>query len=338
MKRLTTILLPLPVIAFSMLLASGCATVTKGTDQEVTVTTDPEGARCTLTREGAILAVIDPTPGTITVQKSKKNVSVSCELPEYKDSSGMLESKFSDMTLGNVLFGGIVGIAIDASSGASRQYDPIVTLTMIPERFPTAEERDVFFDKMRDDFVRDSEKSMKLIAQKCTPDTCEFEKKEAKKAKATRLSEIERERGIAFIGDSTASLAQKQAGKEGTGEVSASLANQTISASNVSPMIGMWRGEIIDTAGFSASFSMQLEDQVGADFVGLASTSGSHISCKDSDLKLAPNGGDEYILTIERGGCSGEGKLSHSGQLVKGRIKFNAVQGSPFSMKLVKYQ
>ena len=45
--------------------ASGCATLTKGTSQTVTVNTDPTGATCTLTRDAKPLAVINPTPGSM---------------------------------------------------------------------------------------------------------------------------------------------------------------------------------------------------------------------------------------------------------------------------------
>ncbi len=45
------------------LVFSGCATLTKGSDQTITVTTDPSGATCTISREGKTVAVVNPTPG-----------------------------------------------------------------------------------------------------------------------------------------------------------------------------------------------------------------------------------------------------------------------------------
>ena len=45
------------------------------------------------------------------------------------------------MTFGNILFGGIIGIAVDAASGAMHQYPDSVTITLIPDEFATAEAR-----------------------------------------------------------------------------------------------------------------------------------------------------------------------------------------------------
>ena len=43
-----------------------------------------------------------------------------------------LSSEFQAMTLGNVLIGGVVGIVVDAASGAAGRYPNSVTLTLAP--------------------------------------------------------------------------------------------------------------------------------------------------------------------------------------------------------------
>ena len=40
------------------------------------------------------------------------------------------------MTFGNILFGGIIGVAVDASSGAMNEYPSSVTVRLIPEETP----------------------------------------------------------------------------------------------------------------------------------------------------------------------------------------------------------
>ena len=52
-----------------LLILSGCATITKSSTQSVTINTRPSGAECHLNREGALIAVVNPTPGTISVEK-----------------------------------------------------------------------------------------------------------------------------------------------------------------------------------------------------------------------------------------------------------------------------
>src|SRR3546814_11002644 len=49
------------------------------------------------------------------------------------------------MTFGNILFGGIIGVAVDASSGAMNQYPSSVTIALVPESFTSTTARDVFF-------------------------------------------------------------------------------------------------------------------------------------------------------------------------------------------------
>jgi len=181
-------------------LLSGCATITKGRAQTVTIDTFPPGANCTLTREGEALAVVNPTPNTISVAKSKDPIAVVCKKEGYIDSTGVVESKFQDMTVGNVLFGGLIGVAVDASSGAMNEYPPMVTITLIPEKFETVEHRDAFFEKMKADFLTQSAKALKEISDKCVDeDDCQSKIKAAEALQEAKLSEIESKRQLAKV-------------------------------------------------------------------------------------------------------------------------------------------
>jgi hypothetical protein len=109
---------------------SGCASITKGTDQDVAVNTNPQGARCELVREGAPIAVVDPTPATVNVDKDKDDIQITCALEGYEEARYVLDSEAEAMTAGNVLFGGVIGLAIDAGTGAMNRYDSNVTVIM----------------------------------------------------------------------------------------------------------------------------------------------------------------------------------------------------------------
>lgn len=138
------------------LLSSACSTIVEGTDQSVTIITDPPGASCTVERAGVAIAVVDPTPGTINVDKSKDTLAVTCEKENHQTSAGVISSDFQSMTFGNILFGGIIGVAIDASSGAMNKYPDSVTILMVPVSFASAEERDMFFDSRIADVERNA--------------------------------------------------------------------------------------------------------------------------------------------------------------------------------------
>jgi hypothetical protein len=70
------------------------------------------------------------TPANIVLPKSKHNVAVTCAAQCYSSGVGTLGSHTEVMTAGNVVFGGIIGLGVDAGSGAKNKYDPGVEVTM----------------------------------------------------------------------------------------------------------------------------------------------------------------------------------------------------------------
>jgi hypothetical protein len=102
---------------------AGCATVTTGNSQRLTVNTDPPGADCTLTQGSTVVGHVNPTPGVIAVQRSRDDIRVACKKEGYEEADYVNRSGFEAMTVGNVILGGVVGIAIDAASGATNKYD-----------------------------------------------------------------------------------------------------------------------------------------------------------------------------------------------------------------------
>ena len=62
------------IIIAMVTLLSGCATIMEGTGQSVTVSTDPAGAACTIDRAGTRLGQVNPTPGSLHIDKSKNDL------------------------------------------------------------------------------------------------------------------------------------------------------------------------------------------------------------------------------------------------------------------------
>ena len=196
MKMLTTEL----VATGAFLLAlSGCATITKSPDQTVSVNTKPAGAECTLTREDKIIAVINPTPGSINVQKDKDPIRVTCKKQGFLDNTGEMSSEFEAMTFGNIIFGGLIGVGVDAVSGAMHEYPPLVTITLIPEQFESTVTRDAFFDAMRDDLMEESTKVSERVKRQCAEDECERQLKAVEEARLQKVNQIEAQRMAAKV-------------------------------------------------------------------------------------------------------------------------------------------
>jgi len=179
---------------FAVGLTSGCATITKGTSQTVTVATDPSGAACTLTRDAKALAVINSTPGSIPISKDSGTITVICKKADYQDAAGTMASQFQAMTFGNILFGGLIGVAVDAASGAMNEYPPMVTITLIPDEFRSNDERDTFFERMRQSLLTEAAEVKERIAKKCVKSQCETELAAADEATRVKLGEIEQKR------------------------------------------------------------------------------------------------------------------------------------------------
>jgi hypothetical protein len=109
---------------------AGCATVTRGTTQSVSVDA-PQGAICTLTSSSIGKRTLT-APATVVLEKGSDNVAVRCTKRCYQDGIGVIESSVEPMTAGNILIGGVIGLGVDAASGAINKYENHVTIVMRP--------------------------------------------------------------------------------------------------------------------------------------------------------------------------------------------------------------
>ena len=111
---------------------AACGTITQGTSQDIAVTSTPEGAHCDFTRKGQLIGAIDRTPGSVTVDKTKHDIMLTCALPGYQTASANLESGYGIGTFGNIIFGGLIGWGIDEASGAVNKYPTSAHVTFVP--------------------------------------------------------------------------------------------------------------------------------------------------------------------------------------------------------------
>lgn len=107
---------------------SACATITKGTEDTVKVDSLPAGASVTFVEKlGKLADQYCSTPCTIELNR-KYTYGVTFEKDGYKPVTGLLEPKLSGDgaagMAGNILFGGIVGAAVDGSTGAMNDLKP----------------------------------------------------------------------------------------------------------------------------------------------------------------------------------------------------------------------
>ena len=120
------------VIASSSVL-TGCASIVNGNNQVISVEARNKGqqvvgANCRLDNGKGTFYVT--TPGTVTVHRAYDDMNVKCEKDGLQPGTASVKSSTKPMAFGNILFGGVIGAAVDAGSGAAYDYPPLVTVIM----------------------------------------------------------------------------------------------------------------------------------------------------------------------------------------------------------------
>ena len=104
-----------------ILTISSCATITGNKIQALQVSTNVDGAVCTITNTYGQWTV--ETPGTVTVSKDSDNLQIICKKKGYKPASVSIESSHTNAsTWGNIVLGGGIGYIVDRNSGAAFVY------------------------------------------------------------------------------------------------------------------------------------------------------------------------------------------------------------------------
>lgn len=109
-------------ILMAALTLPACATVTTGTNHSLSVVTDPPGAACELRRGGDVVGIVNPTPGTVRIDKSYRDISIECTRPGNVRGATTVSAGFQPMFIGNILLGGVIGMGVDIISAAGATY------------------------------------------------------------------------------------------------------------------------------------------------------------------------------------------------------------------------
>ena len=114
--------------------SAACATVTRGTTEAWTVETDPGGATVKTTAGFAC----DATPCTFKMPR-KSEFDVTITKPGYKPVTTRVTHQTAGAgaagMAGNVILGGLIGVGVDAVSGATQEIKPnplVVKLELEP--------------------------------------------------------------------------------------------------------------------------------------------------------------------------------------------------------------
>ncbi|MFZ1809011.1 MAG: PEGA domain-containing protein [Cyclobacteriaceae bacterium] len=123
-KRFTHSLIILTVVG----LVTGCASIIHGPTQSVDFSSQPSGAKITI--DGQDYGV---TPKSVDLRrkgrlkgenKDKKEYAVKIELEGFYPYEIKIKREMDGWFLGNIIFGGLIGIIIDAANGSMYKLTP----------------------------------------------------------------------------------------------------------------------------------------------------------------------------------------------------------------------
>jgi hypothetical protein len=124
-------------------IVGGCASVTRGTTENISIASTPSGAQATISGLEVPTACITPCA---IVAKRNADIAVTFEKEGYQPQVVQLTTEIPATGAagfaGNILAGGLVGMGVDAVTGAATDHKPnpvMVTLEPIapPARAPT---------------------------------------------------------------------------------------------------------------------------------------------------------------------------------------------------------
>lgn len=107
-----------PMLLLSVLTLSSCATIISGSRQNVEITSEPSAAK---------VYINEIEIGTTPIQQNLKRnqeYNLMLKLDGYATYETKLEKKFNAWYIGNIAFGGLIGIIIDPITGAMYKLKP----------------------------------------------------------------------------------------------------------------------------------------------------------------------------------------------------------------------
>lgn len=106
-------------IFLTTLVIAGCAAIIHGSHQDIAVNSVPNGAKVIVM--GVHKAT---TPAVVTVKRSNPNIILKFEKEGYEPVEIALTRSVDAWIVGNIIFGGVIGLIVDFASGSAYKINP----------------------------------------------------------------------------------------------------------------------------------------------------------------------------------------------------------------------
>ncbi|MFC1510041.1 PEGA domain-containing protein [Candidatus Omnitrophota bacterium] len=97
---------------------SGCATIVSGRNQDLPVYSSPSGAIV------SVGTMKQTSPATFALDRRQGAYVVTVEKDGYESVEVKLKKGVNGWVFGNIVFGGIIGLVIDISTGSASKFTP----------------------------------------------------------------------------------------------------------------------------------------------------------------------------------------------------------------------
>lgn len=110
------------------LFAQGCATIVSGRTQEIQLRSEPADVLVTAQPGGHTVT----TPATLTLPRLGSGYRLRFEKPGYEPQDVRLTTSQNGWLWGNILIGGLIGLAVDYNTGAAYTLTPAEVEARLP--------------------------------------------------------------------------------------------------------------------------------------------------------------------------------------------------------------
>lgn len=121
-------------LSLGTVLTTGCASIVGGANQSISVETRSTtgeavvGANCKLENPKGTWFVT--TPGSVIIHRAYDDLTIYCTKTGEQPGIATAKSSTKGMAFGNILFGGPIGVGVDAATGAAYDYPTLITVQL----------------------------------------------------------------------------------------------------------------------------------------------------------------------------------------------------------------
>ena len=142
----------------SVVCLAGCASITTDSLQMFSLTSDPTDATCLIKGPKGFTTRIT-TPNGFAVSRGEGDLSVVCTKGDQVGSA-LIKEQVAGMVWGNILFGGLIGLAVDAGTGKMWKYPSVGNVVLFDKDQQPKEPQIIEAPKPKEDDTEGKKKGL----------------------------------------------------------------------------------------------------------------------------------------------------------------------------------